>query len=377
MSKFLISCGGTGGHLSPGISLAEGLVSRGHTVTLLISQKKVDARLIEKYPHFTFLRIPGTGFSWNPVGLVRCILSQAKGLWFCLGLTRRLQPDGIVVFGGFTSAGVALAGGLRGIPVAVHESNRVPGLAIRILGRFARRVYLPPGIRLPGVRAAATRFMGMPVRREITRLPVESARAALGLAANQKVLVIFGGSQGSGPLNDWARNNLATFAAEGVQVYCVTGLGKGAGETLELKTKAGAPVRAVFTPFCDQVAELLSAADLVVSRAGAGTIAELIRCATPAILVPYPQAADNHQAANAAFFERQGGGIALDQTFMAALKSEVLEVIFNDALIRKFRGNLQRMDRANSLALMLDDLEALVAPPRDPGRTRAPAPSVA
>jgi UDP-N-acetylglucosamine--N-acetylmuramyl-(pentapeptide) pyrophosphoryl-undecaprenol N-acetylglucosamine transferase len=376
VSRFIISCGGTGGHLAPGISLAEGLTARGHAVTLLISQKKVDARLIEKYPQFEFLRVPGTGFSWSPVRLARCVVTQMRDFFFCQRLVRETKPDGIVGFGGFTSAGIVAAGWLRGVPVALHESNRVPGLAIRVFGRLARRVYLPSGIKLPGVHPAATRHGGMPVRREIQRLPQAAARAALGLDPNYKVLVVFGGSQGSGPLNDWVRGKLPLLAAEGVQVYCVTGLDKGeTADARELKTKTGAPIRAVFTPFCDQVAELLSAADLVVSRAGAGTIAELIRCETPAILVPYPQAADDHQRANAAFFERQGGGLVVEQAFLAALHAEVLDTIFNDWLLRKFRANLQRMDRANSLELMLDDLDELVAPP--PAAPAAPVPSAA
>jgi UDP-N-acetylglucosamine--N-acetylmuramyl-(pentapeptide) pyrophosphoryl-undecaprenol N-acetylglucosamine transferase len=112
---------------------------------------------------------------------------------------------------------------------------------------------------------------------------------------------------------------------------------------------------------------------LVVSRAGAGTISELIRCETPAILIPYPQAADDHQRANAAFFERQGGGLVVEQAFMAALHAEVLDTIFNDWLLRKFRANLQRMDRANSLELILDDLDDLVAPP--PALPTGPLPS--
>ncbi|RFC41965.1 MAG: UDP-N-acetylglucosamine--N-acetylmuramyl-(pentapeptide) pyrophosphoryl-undecaprenol N-acetylglucosamine transferase [Verrucomicrobia bacterium] len=376
MSRYIISCGGTGGHLSPGISLAEGLIARGHTVTLLISQKKVDARLIEKYPQFGFLRVPGTGFSWSPLKLVRCVVTQTRGFFFCLKLVRETKPDGIVGFGGFTSAGIAVSGWLRHVPVALHESNRVPGLAIRVLGRLATRVYLPTGIKLPGVPAAATRHGGMPVRAEIQRLPTAAARAALGLDSNQKVLVVFGGSQGAGPLNEWVRQKLPLFAAEGVQVYCVTGLDKGgANDSREQRTKTGAPIRAVFSPFCDQVAELLSAADLVVSRAGAGTIAELIRCETPAILVPYPQAADDHQRANAAFFERQGGGLVVEQALIATLHAEVLDTIFNDWLLRKFRGNLQRMDRANSLELMLDDLDELVTPP--PVTPAAPLPSAA
>lgn len=359
MSTWLISCGGTGGHLAPGIALAEGLTDRGHRVTLLISHKKVDARLVEKYPQFTFLRVPGTGFAWNPIKLAGFLISQAKGFLFCLRLINREQPNGVVAFGGFTSAGVALAGWLRKVPVALHESNRVPGLAVRTLGGLAKRVYLPIGVKLTSVRARHIRHVGMPVRREINPVPRADACHKLGLSPSQCVLVVFGGSQGSGPLNDWVQAHLPALAAEGVQVYCVTGPGKGEAATVEHPVAAGGTVKSIFVPFCDDVATLLSAADLVVSRAGAGTIAELIRCATPAILVPYPHAADDHQRANAAFFERQGGGFVVDQIHLDRMQSEVLDTVFNDWLLRRFRANLQRMDRENPLQLMLSDLEEL------------------
>ena len=108
MSRFIISCGGTGGHLAPGISLAEGLRARGHDTLLLISQKQVDARLSEKYPHLRFERIPGSGFSWMPMVLLRCLVSQARAGWHCLRRLRRTRPDAVVGFGGFTSAPVVL-----------------------------------------------------------------------------------------------------------------------------------------------------------------------------------------------------------------------------------------------------------------------------
>jgi len=373
VSRFLISCGGTGGHLAPGISLAEGLAARGHEAVLLVSQKKVDARLLEKYPQLRFERMPGTGFSLHPVGFVRCVVSQTRAFFFCLRLLRTLRPDGIVGFGGFTSAPVVVAGRVTGIPVALHESNRVPGLAIRALGRLARRVYLPPGIRLPGVRAAATRHIGLPVRREMGRQPQATARAVLGLDPAVKLLVVLGGSQGASPLNEWVRRELPVFAQAGIQIYCVTGLGKGRDGPVDATTNTGAPLPAQFVSFCDRMGELLSAADLVVSRAGAGTLAELIRCETPAILVPYPHAADDHQRANAAFFERQGGGIVVEQTRLDQLRAEVIDIIFNDWLLRKFRGNLRRMDRANSLELMLRDLEEIIAPLGPPSGVAQPA----
>jgi UDP-N-acetylglucosamine--N-acetylmuramyl-(pentapeptide) pyrophosphoryl-undecaprenol N-acetylglucosamine transferase len=123
-------------------------------------------------------------------------------------------------------------------------------------------------------------------------------------------------------------------------------------------------VRAWFLPFCDDVGTLLSAADLVLSRAGAGTLAELIRCETPAILVPYPHAADNHQQANARFFEQQGGGLVVDQAALGTLRQEVLDTIFNDWLLNKFRENLRRMGRENCVETIVQDLEELAQPSR-------------
>ena len=362
MSRFLLSCGGTGGHLSPGIALAEGLRARGHTVTLLISEKKVDARLIEKYQELKFRRIAGSAFGYAPATLLRCLFSQTRGFLQCLRLVRQERPDCILGFGGFSSAPLVVAGAVNFVPVALHEANRVPGRAVRVLARMARRVYLPPGVNLRQARPASIRPMGLPVRREIMRIPTETARQQLGLLPGARTLVVLGGSQGAAALNDWVRRELDALVGEGIQVYCVTGLGKDHAETREFRSRKGAVVRVVFAPFCDCMAELLSAADLVVSRAGAGTIAELMRCVTPAILVPFPQSADDHQRANAAFFERQGGGIVLEQAFLATLRAEVTDTIFNDWLLSKFRENLHRMDRAHSLEQMLTDLEVLALP---------------
>ena len=120
----------------------------------------------------------------------------------------------------------------------------------------------------------------------------------------------------------------------------------------------------------------MSAADLVLSRAGAGTIAELVRCETPAILIPYPFAADNHQAANASYFEQQGGGLVIAETMLSTLKQEVLDVVFNDWLLKKFRTNLHRMSRENSIDVIIGDLETLASHTPPPRHTRhASAPS--
>ncbi len=376
MSRFLIACGGTGGHLSPGIALAEALLARGHEATLFISRKKVDTRLIEKYAHLAAWRVPGAPFATRPDRLARFVLKQSQGFAFSYRFLRQVQPDAVVGFGGFTNAGVVLAARWLRIPVALHEANRIPGRAIRVLSRVARRLYLPPGVRLPGRLGLMVRHTGLPVRNDVTRLPCAAARQQLGLDPAQHLLVVIGGSQGSGRLNQWVEDNLDVLANEGIQVWCVTGLGKGTHGLRELRAKSGATVRACFEPFSDRVGVLLSAADLVVSRAGAGTIAELIRCETPAILIPYPDAADNHQWANARYFEQQGGGLVIDETALSLLRQEVLDIVFNDWLLNKFAENLHRMSQENCIDTIVHDLEELAQhiPPRRHLR-HAPAPA--
>jgi UDP-N-acetylglucosamine--N-acetylmuramyl-(pentapeptide) pyrophosphoryl-undecaprenol N-acetylglucosamine transferase len=378
MSRFLIACGGTGGHLAPGIALAEALQARGHETRLFISHKKVDARLSGRYPHLTIVRVPGAPFGLRPDRLARCLWEQARGVFFSLRQLGSFRPHAVVGFGGFTNAGVTVAARLLDIPVALHEANRVPGRAVRLLSRWAQRLYLPPGVRLPGRPGLTVRHTGLPVRAEVARVPREAARAALGVDPVQKLVVVLGGSQGSGRLNAWVEENVAALAAAGVQVWCVTGLGKGDAAGREFRPPSGAVVRAWFEPFTDRVGTLLSAADLVVSRAGAGTLAELVRCATPAVLVPYPHAADNHQWANARHFERQGAGLVLDEAALAHLRREVLDVVFDDALLHKFRENLRRMAHEDGTASLADDLEELAArrPPRRHQR-HAPAPAPA
>ena len=370
---FLLSCGGTGGHLSPGIALAEGLAARGHRAVLLISHKKVDTRLAAKYPALRFEPIPGTPFGAHPGVLARFLVSQTKGFAAGIRLVRAERPVAIVGFGGFTTASVILAGRLHGVPVALHESNRVPGKAVRHLARLANRVWLPPGIALPGRPAndAKIRAAAMPVRAEIVRIPRAEAAARLGLDPAKKILAVFGGSQGATPLNQWARAAARDLAMLGVQLVCVTGLGKGDEQRITHSaphslTPSLPP--SLFIPFCDDVAGLLSAADLVVARAGAGSLAEFARIGVPAILVPYPQAADDHQRANAAWFSEQGGGVVLDQKSLAQLTPLATSLLLDDPRLASFRAGLARLDAAPSLDFMLDDLEQLIA-----SRAAAPA----
>jgi len=359
MSKFVISCGGTGGHLSPGIALAEGLMDVGHECKLVISDKEVDARMVRKYNELDYVKLPGRGFSINPIAFIKFNIQQSRAFFNSLKFLRRYQPDAVIGFGGFITASVVFSSFVLGLPIILHESNRKPGKAVRLLSGFAQRIYLPEGLKLKGIPPSVIRHCGFPLRKEIHHIKKDEVRKQLVMDRHQKVLLVFGGSQGAVRLNEWVRDNFTKLAEENVSVYCLTGHANERLNNMEHRNQEGNLVKAVFEPFSENMAELLSTADLVISRAGAGSIAEFIRCRVPAILIPYPHAADNHQLANASFHERQGAGVTVKEADMDRLFDEVIDTIYNDWLLRKFRRNLERLDRYNSIETIIRDIESI------------------
>ena len=359
MSKIIIACGGTGGHLSPGIAVAEVLQERGHVCRLLISHKQVDSALVEKYTHLDFVRTPGRAFSGGVFQRIAFLISLISGFFASLRMLRKEAPELVLLFGGFLSLGLGLAARIKGIPVVLHEANCRPGRAVRLMKHLSTRIYLPDGLRLPGVPPERIRYLGYPVRREIQHSTKSDAWQRLGLKVPNKLLVVIGGSQGASALNEWVTGNFERLSQAGISLYCVTGPGKGSTSTVHELGSDDTDITATFVPFSDEMGAVISAADLVISRAGAGSIAEIIRCRAPAILVPYPYAADNHQYANALAHERHGGGMLLPQEAIDRLTDEVLDLMFNDFLLGKFKANLSRMDRFESSDRIASDLLAL------------------
>ena len=358
MSRFVIACGGTGGHLAPGIAVAEELQSRGHECVLLVSRKGVDQRLSAKYDKLTFLRSPGRGFSVNPIGFLSFVFSQIQSVFFAIRVLSN-RPQAVMAFGGFTSTGVVIAAFLKRIPVALHEANRNPGRAVRFLRRFAKRLYLPDGIKLRAVPATLIRYPGYPVRKEIRRMEKADARKELGVDINCRLLVVMGGSQGATSLNNWAAENAKALSANGISLICICGPDQNVPADFESADPNGAKTFVRFIPFCDKMGILMSSADVIVSRAGAGSIAEIIECVVPSILVPYPFAADNHQMANARHLEQQGGCVLLEQERIGGLLSEVLDLIFSEWLLERISFNLEQIRSPGCAGEIATDLARL------------------
>ena len=288
---FVMAGGGTGGHVIPGIAVARELQSRGHGAVFVGTREGMEAKLV-----------PNAGFTieWISIGGIkglgvlrklRTLIELPRGVWTARGILRRHNAAGVFSMGGYAAAPVVMAAALTGTPVVLMEPNAMPGMTNRRLARFARTALVSFDDALRFFPEGRAELAGLPVREEFFRLRSKP------LAKPARILVT-GGSRGARTLN-LAAKGLAGVAGIGVTLQT----GRDMFESVAADCK-GTCIEA--TAFIDDMPLAFADADLVVCRSGAGAVAELAAAGKPAILVPYPFAADDHQMANARAMERAG-----------------------------------------------------------------------
>ncbi len=304
--RIIIACGGTGGHLFPGIAVAQELRALGHRPLLLISRKQVDSAGSGKYPELEFLPVPAIAkpptFSLRMLPFLWLFL---RTLLSSVMLVHREKADAVLGMGGFTSLAPVLAGFLLRRRTFIHDSNAIPGRANRLTARFCTAVLLglkEAAAHLPG-RPCLT--VGTPVRDELLKAQPSprAARAALSLPADKPLLLVTGGSQGAQHLNTTMVE--AAKAAPQVQLLIIAG----EADRARVESLAAGLDNVRVMGFCSDMPTAYAAADAVAARSGASTLTELSVLGKPCLLVPYPFAADNHQYYNARIVAASGGGV--------------------------------------------------------------------
>ena len=321
----VIACGGTGGHLFPGLAVAEAWTAAGGRVLLLVSEKKIDREASKKYDSYRFETIsalpkPST---FSPK-MISFVLNVWKTIGHCRRLLRDFEADAVLGMGGFTSLPPVVAAKKLGIPAFVHDSNALPGKANRMTSRWCDEVFIGLDAarrHFPGKQCVVT---GTPVRRELQSLPDRATAAATwGLDPTLPVVLVMGGSQGARKLNEL----VATAPIEeGVQVLHIAGPGDEEAVKKSIGDRKGYRV----VGFCDDMASAYGVADVVVARSGASSLTELSDLGLPSLLVPFPFAAEDHQTVNARVFEEAGASILkqekdLNGELMAELVTRMLE----------------------------------------------------
>lgn len=323
--KLVIACGGTGGHLFPGIGVAEAWRQRGGEVLLLISEKQIDTLAAEGYRHLQFERIPTIGlpslFSPKMIGFVSGFLKTFKK---CRKLFREAGADVVLGMGGFTSTPPLMAGKTLKLPTYIHESNAIPGRANLLNAKFADAVLVGFEICASRFQGRRTAVVGTPLRPSMVKKPSrEEALEFFGLSPDRRTVMIMGGSQGALRINELVAQSLDRLIEANIQVLHITGPRdyEKMTEVFLAKRQAGTVV-----DFLNEVQYAYAVADLAICRAGASSSTELAYYGLPAVLIPFPYAADDHQTANAEIFSIPGAAELWKQ-------SELDEKSFTDNLI--------------------------------------------
>lgn len=365
--RIAIACGGTGGHLFPGLAVADELRQRGCAVQLFISPKEVDQAAVRGLTGAS-----GPGAALEFVTLPAVALQDGRWLAFARGfaksffaarkLFRARAPHAALAMGGFTSVPPVLAARRAGAATFLHESNSVPGRANRLLARWVDVAFTGFPEAAARLRCRCTMNPGTPVRPGFAAQDVAECRRALGLAMERPVVLVTGGSQGARGLNDLVLRALPLLARSVPDWQWLHLTGAADAERVRAAW-AAAGLSARVEPFTDRMEVFLGAADAAVTRAGASSLAELAALRLPAVLVPLPTAADDHQRANARAFVREGAarmleqGSATPEDFFAALQPLVADAAVRAAM----RAALGRRHTPNAAAEIATQILAALA----------------
>ena len=394
-----IACGGTGGHLFPGLAVAEQLKLRGCDIALLISPKDVDQQAVKSTQGMDVFQLPAVGLQNR--NFFAFAASFVKSLFAARKIFNQRRPAAVLAMGGFTSAPPVFIAKDTGIRTFLHESNTIPGRANRFLSRFVDGAFVGFPEAAARLKTRKVTMTGTPVRpqfrwgeaadepaREDARpTQTKKCRMALGLDPNRSTILVVGGSQGARGLNDMILSALPFFAERGRLAREVGSGGEHASGPPALQflhltgahdfekvtaAYAGRGIKAVIKPFLAEMDLALGAATVAVSRAGASSLAEIAAMRLPALLVPFPAAADNHQFFNASAFEKTGAAKLLEQKHSSPEKlAAVLDELVEDETARsKMQSALAQWHQPKAAVQIAETILSMVA--CQPGKT-APA----
>jgi UDP-N-acetylglucosamine--N-acetylmuramyl-(pentapeptide) pyrophosphoryl-undecaprenol N-acetylglucosamine transferase len=346
----LVMAGGTGGHIFPGLAVAEALRARGWRVHWLGGRHSMESEIVPArgipLETIDFGGVRGKGL----VTLALLPLRLLQAFWQSIQVVRRVRPQVVVGLGGYITFPGGMMGVLLGKPLVLHEQNSVAGMANKVLAGVADRVYCA----FPQVLPKAE-WVGNPLREPFLHQPPPQERFA-GRSGPLKVLVV-GGSLGAKALNDIVPKALALLpVAERPHVLHQSG----AKQIDELRANyAAAGVQAELTPFIDDTAGAFAEADLVICRAGASTVTELAVVGAAALFVPFPFAVDDHQTTNARFLVDAGGGWLVQQKELTPEGlAGMLENTNRDALLERAIA-AKRMEKTQATERMVAACEEL------------------
>lgn len=363
MLKVIISGGGTGGHIFPAIAVAKALQRKRKDVEILFVGA-IGKMEMEKVPAagFEIIGLPVSGFKRSfSIDNLRFPFRLLKSQLMAFRLIRRFRPDAAVGVGGFASGPLLFAASMRNVPCLIQEPNSYPGVTNRILGRLVSRIC----VAYPGMekyfRAEKIKLTGNPVRKELK--PRVGAReegvSFFSIPAGKKVVFVTGGSLGAKSINLAIKSLLNTFASG--DVYLIWQTGKPFEQEALDAFSATIGISGKVVAFMDRMDLAYAVADLVISRAGAGAVAEICLSGVASILVPYPHAAEDHQTANAkALSDREAAVLLPDAEVQAKLGDSISGLLADPGRMKRIASNAKELSIEDADERIADELIAMI-----------------
>lgn len=358
--RIVVTGGGTGGHLFPGIALATAMQERLADCRVLFigTRRQLDQQALAGYD-FELAAIRCLGLKgMGTLHRLQSVMQLPLAVREARKILRRFKPDLVFGVGGYVTGPVLAAARLHGIPVCIHEQNSVPGLANRMLARIARRIFLSIPCSYP-FPERKTVLAGNPVRREILAAAEKAKPAG---EQQQTTLLVLGGSQGAHRVNTLVMEAMQQLGSRGDgQVYCIHQTGR--ADLDEVKSRyARMGIKAEVDAFFQDMAGLYRRADLVISRAGATTLAELAVMGLPALLIPYPYAADDHQKTNALYYQAGGGARMFLEHELSGEKlvREIMSLLHDPEEFHTMAEKMKNMGRPEATEIILAECLRLI-----------------
>lgn len=366
--RFIVAGGGTGGHIYPALAIARGLKNRypGSEIVYIGTARGMEADIVPK-EGLPFVGIAGAGFDrkLSPKNLL--VFWQAgRGFFQALGAVRRIRPNAVIGTGGYVCGPVVLAAALSGIPTLIHEQNALPGITNRILSRFVNKVAVTfSDSERYFSQKDKVRLTGLPVRPEILQAERKTSFTKLGFQDARLLLLSFGGSRGARTINRAMEAVIKKFAGDPrLNILHVTGeigyddfINRCNSEGIYVDRIGNVTVKR----YMYNMQDALASADLVVSRAGAATLAEITALGIPSILIPYPYASENHQEFNARALEKEGAAImVLDRDLSGDLLCRLVSELLDDPCrLEAMASASKKLGKKNALQDIIECVDNL------------------
>jgi len=349
----VIAAGGTGGHLYPAVALAREFLRRNPSTTVLFvgTSRGLESKVLA-HEGFELLLIDAKPvMGMGLFDMVKGLCAMPVSLWQCRRILQERHVQLVIGVGGYTSPMMVMAAAFTGVTRVILEPNANPGMANKAVGPFVQRIFLAFESAAPSFDRTKVRVVGTPIRQEFLERAKQDP--ALSYEPGREHLLIFGGSQGARAINSAAIEGLPELMKQRSQMTVTHQTGESDhARVTEAYRRAGVSVTT--TPFLYDMPSAINAADLVVARAGAMTVAELTTCGKPAILIPLPTAIYDHQMKNARVMEAAGAAVVLPQGDLTGARlANTIAAVLNDPERVRAMGaatmTLRRTDAAESI----------------------------